>query len=261
MTGPAHIFDRPNRYIGQPEPRADARRLTQGRGRYVDDIQLPRMLHAAFLRSPNAHAKILSIDVDAAKASPGVVAVYTGADLAEHVTPYVGTLTHLAGLRSPPQHPLAVDVARWQGEPLVMVVAQTRAQAEDACELIMADLEDIPAVIGTEAALEGDATLLHPDYKSNVAWEREVTAGDIDAGFAADGVKIVEREFRFGRHTGVTLETRGTVCDFEPAEESLTVYYSGQAPHMMQVIFSRAPRPARGKHPRHFQRRRRLVSA
>lgn len=170
---------------------------------------------------------------------PGVVAIYTGADLAAHVTPYVGVLTHMAGLRSPPQHPLAIDVARWQGEPVVMVIATSRALAEDACELVMVDYDPLPAVLDTEGALAPDATLVHPDFKSNLAWERHVTAGDIDAAFAQPGVRIVEREFRFGRHTGVTLETRGTVCDFDPSEQKLTVHYSGQAPHMMQVIFAR----------------------
>lgn len=239
MTGPAHIFDQPNRYIGQSAPRADAARLLQGRGRYVDDVQLPRMVHAAFHRSPHAHAKIRSIDTNAAKAAPGVIAVYTGADLAAHVTPYVGVLSHLAGLRSPPQHPMAVGVTRWQGEPLAMVVAATRAQAEDACELIVADLEELPALTDTEAALSDDALRMHPEFDSNVAWDRTVDVGDIDAAFAAKDVQVVEREFRFGRHTGVTLESRGTVCDYDPAEDHLTVHYSGQAPHMMQVIFSK----------------------
>ncbi len=242
MTGPllrSELFERPNRYIGQPSPRADAARLLQGRGRFVDDVTLPRMVHAAFVRSPHAHAQILSIDTDDARAMPGVVAIYTGADLAAHVTPYVGVLTHMAGLRSPPQHPLAVDVARWQGEPVVMVIATSRALAEDACELVMVDYDPLPAVLDTEDALTPDATLVHPDFKSNLAWERQVTAGDIDAAFARPGVRIVEREFRFGRHTGVTLESRGTVCDFDPSEQKLTVHYSGQAPHMMQVIFAR----------------------
>lgn len=239
MTGPATIFDRPNRYIGKPEPRADAARLLQGRGRYVDDVQLPRMVHAAFLRSPHAHAKIVGINVDEARNAPGVIAVYTGADLAEHVTPYVGTLTHMAGLRSMPQHPLAIDVARWQGEPLVMVVARSRAEAEDACELIEIDLDELEPVVDTETALDPETAVMHADFDSNLAWEREVTAGDVETAFSASGVKVIEREFRFGRHTGVTLESRGTVCDYDPSENRLTVQYSGQAPHMMQVIFSK----------------------
>jgi carbon-monoxide dehydrogenase large subunit len=239
MTGPAHIFDKPNRYIGKPEPRADAARLLQGRGSYVDDKKLPRMAHAAFVRSPHAHAKILSIDTEGARAATGVVAVYSGEDLAKHVTPYVGTLTHLAGLRSMPQHPLAVDVARWQGEPVVMIIATSRALAEDACELVYVDYDELPVAVDSETALDTGTPIIHPELESNLAWERDVVAGDIDAAFAAPDVHVVEREFRFGRHTGVTLETRGTVCDYDPSENKLTVYYSGQAPHMMQVIFSK----------------------
>ena len=239
MTGPAHIFDKPNRYIGKPEPRADSARLLQGRGSYVDDQKLPRMAHAAFVRSPHAHAKILSIDTQEAGAATGVVAVYSGEDLAEHVTPYIGTLTHLTGLRSMPQHPLAVGVARWQGEPVVMIVATSRALAEDACELVYVDYAELPAAVDSETAVDTGAPIIHPELESNLAWERDVVTGDIDAAFAAPDVHVVEREFRFGRHTGVTLEARGTVCDYDPSENQLTVYYSGQAPHMMQVIFSK----------------------
>lgn len=239
MTGPATIFDQPNRYIGQPEPRADTRRLLQGRGRFVDDVSLPRMVHAAFVRSPHAHAKITSIDTSDARSMPGVIAIFTGADLAEHVTPYVGVLSHLAGLRSAEQYPIAVDTVRWQGEPVVMVVAQSRALAEDACDAIFVDYDPLPAALDAEHALDADAPVIHPSFGNNLAWERTVDVGDIDAAFAAEGVKIVEREFRFGRHTGVTLETRGTVCDFDPSQDQLTVHYSGQAPHMMQVIFAK----------------------
>lgn len=239
MTGPATIFDKPNKYIGQPTPRADAARLLSGRGKFVDDLQLPRMVHAAFYRSPYAHAKINGIDVTEARAAPGVVAVYTGAELAQHVTPYVGVLSHMAGLRSAPQYPLAVDVARWQGEPLVMVIAQTRAQAEDACELIDPDLEELPAIVDSETALDADTPRMHDAFDSNLAWERTVDVGDIESALSAPGVTVIERKFRFGRHTGVTLESRGTVCDYDPSEDHLTVYYSGQAPHMMQVIYSK----------------------
>ena len=239
MTGPLTIFDRPNSYIGRAVPRADARPLLEGRGKYIDDLQLPRMLHAAFVRSPHAHARILSVDSAAGKAAPGVIAVYTGADFIGVVEPYVGTLTHLAGLRSPPQMPLAVEVARWQGEPLVMIVAESRAAAEDAAELVMVDLEPLPAACDMETALDPDAVVIHPDFDSNLAWERLVEVGDVEAAFAADDVTVVEREFRFGRHTGVTLESRAAVVEFDPSQDQLTLWYSGQAPHMMQFILAK----------------------
>lgn len=237
MTGPLTIFDRPNSYIGKSVPRPDARRLSEGRGVFVDDKQLPRMVHAAFLRSPYAHARITSVDLTDALAMPGVVAAYSGADLVPHVEPYVGVLSHLAGLRSAPQMPMAVDVARWQGEPVAMVVATSRALAEDAVEAIMVDYEELPALTDAEAALAPDAPVMHAKFDSNIAWERTVDVGDVDAAFAGD-VTIVEREFRFGRHTGVTLEPRAALMEYDPSEDQLTFHYSGQAPHMMQFILA-----------------------
>jgi len=239
MSGPRTIFDTPNRYIGQPEARKDAKRLLHGRGQYVDDLTLPRMVHAAFVRSPYAHAKILSIDAGEARAMPGVVAIYTGADLAESVEPYVGVLSHMVGLRSAPQHPLAVDTARWQGEPVVMVVAQSRAEAEDAAELVEVDFDPLTPVVDVEAALHPGTPLIHDQFDSNLAWERTVDAGDIDAAFAAAGVTVIEKRFTFGRHTGVTLEPRAAVAEFDPSSDRLTFHYSGQAPHMMQFIFAK----------------------
>ncbi|NND42839.1 MAG: xanthine dehydrogenase family protein [Silicimonas sp.] len=239
MTGPLSIFDKPNSYIGKSVPRPDARRLSEGRGRFVDDKQLPRMVHAAFLRSPYAHATIAGLDVAEARSMPGVVAVYTGADLADHVEPYVGVLSHLAGLRSAPQHPMAVDRVRWQGEPVVMVIAKSRAAAEDAVETIMPDYEELPALTDPETALAADAPRLHAAFDSNLAWERTVDVGDVKAAFARDDVTIVERRFRFGRHTGVTLEARAALAEYDPAEDRLTFHYSGQAPHMMQYIFAK----------------------
>jgi carbon-monoxide dehydrogenase large subunit len=239
MTGPLTIFDKPNSYIGKSVPRPDARRLAQGRGRFVDDRQLPRMVHAAFLRSPYAHADITSIDLSDALQMPGVLAAYSGADLVPHVEPYVGVLSHLAGLRSPPQMPLAVDVARWQGEPVAMVVATSRALAEDAVERIVVDYAERPALTDAEAALAPDAPVMHAEFDSNIAWERSVDVGDVDMAFAGDGVTVVEREFRFGRHTGVTLESRTALVEFDPAEDRLTFHYSGQAPHMMQFILAK----------------------
>ncbi len=239
MTEKLSLFDRPNSYIGRSVPRPDARRLLAGRGRFVDDRQLPRMVHAAFLRSPHPHAKIGAIRVDLAVALAGVVAVFTGKDLAEHVTPWSGVLTHLQGLRSPNQYPLAVDTARWQGEPVAMVVAETRAIAEDAAALIEVDYQPLAAACDMEKALDPTAPVIHPEFGNNLAWERLVEAGDVDATFSREDVVAVERRFRFNRHTGVTLEPRSSLVDFDPAERSLTYWYSGQAPHMMQAILAK----------------------
>src|SRR5262249_44564214 len=109
-------LDRPNSYIGRSVPRPNLARLTQGRAQYVSDVTLPRMAHVAFVRSPYAHARIQAIDTTAAKKAPGVIAVVTGAELAKVITPWVGVLTHLKGIKSAPQHAIAVERACWQGE-------------------------------------------------------------------------------------------------------------------------------------------------
>jgi len=239
MSGALHKFDRPNSYIGRSVVRPDARRLVEGQGNYVDDLQLPRMTHAAFVRSPHAHANIVSVDTSNAKSLSGVVAVFTGKEINKHVIPWVGTLSHLKGLRSAPQSPLADTVARWQGEPVVMVVAQSRAIAEDACELIDIEFEPLEPSCDAEAAAEADAPVIHAEFDSNLAWEREVVAGDVDAAIQDPGVTTIERTFHFGRHTGVTLESRSAVMDFNKSDNTLVFHYSGQAPHMMQVIVAK----------------------
>lgn len=232
-------YDRPVSYIGASVPRPNALRLLQGRGRFVDDKVLPRMVHAAFVRSPHAHARILSIDTAAARALPGVVAIYDGADMAKVITPWVGVLTHLSGMRSPPQPALAHGVTHWQGEPVVMVVAQTRALAEDAAALIDVDYDPLPAVCDMEAALAPDAPRIHPQLDSNLCWERKIEVGAVDAAFADPSATVVERRFLFGRHTGVALEPRAVIGDYDPSEDRLTMHYSGQAPHMMQSVLSK----------------------
>jgi len=231
-------LDRPNSYIGRSVPRPNLARLTQGRGQYVSDVTLPRMVHAAFLRSPHAHARIAKIDTAAAKQAPGVVAVVTGAELATVITPWVGVLTHLKGIKSAPQHAIAIDRACWQGEAVCAVVARSRAEAEDACALIAIDYEILPAVTDAETALDRTTPVIHPELGDNLTFERALTAGDPDEGFA-DADVIAETTFVFGRHTGVTNEPRAIVADWNPAEARLTVYQGTQAPHMTQDIFAK----------------------
>src|SRR6476646_9660558 len=130
-------LDRPNSYVGRTLERSGAKRAVAGRGTYSDDITLPRTVHAAFVRSPHAHAKVVRIETGTAKAAPGVILVMTGAELAKMCTaPWVGTLTCFPGMKSAPQYPMAVDRACWVGEPVALVVARTRAEAEDAVEHI-----------------------------------------------------------------------------------------------------------------------------
>ena len=142
----------PGVHVGRPLPRPNAKRLVAGRGNYVTDMKLPRMLHAAFVRSPFAHARIVRIDVEAARAAPGVALVATGEDLAKLCTPWVGTLDHFKGMKSEPQRPLPLDRVTWSGQAVVAVVAESRAAAEDACELVEVEYEDLPVLADLDAS-------------------------------------------------------------------------------------------------------------
>ena len=121
------------RYIGARIPRLELNRLLSGRGRYIDDITLPRMLHACFVRSPHPHATLVSLEVAAAQRAPGVAAVFTAADINPRCEPFVGVALHRPGHRSAPQHLMAAERAVWQGQPVAMVVAASRAEAEFPC--------------------------------------------------------------------------------------------------------------------------------
>jgi CO/xanthine dehydrogenase Mo-binding subunit len=231
-------LDRPNSYIGRSVPRPNLARLTQGRGQYVTDVVLPRMVHVAFVRSPHAHARIVKIDTEQARKAPGVVAVVTGAELAKVITPWVGVLTHLKGLKSAPQHAIAIERACWQGEAVCAVVAKGRAEAEDACALVEVQYEVLPAVTDAETALDAKTPVIHPELGDNLTFERALNAGDVDKGFA-EADAVVETSFVFGRHTGVTNEPRAIVADWNAGEQRLTVYQGTQAPHMTLNLFAK----------------------
>ena len=238
MTGPLSFLDRPNSYIGKSVPRPNARRLLQGRGTYVDDLRLPLLLHAVFLRSPYAHARIKRIDTARAAQRSGVVRVATAADLAGLYTPWVGVLTHMKGMKSAPQHPLAPGRACWQGEPVAAVIAESRAIAEDAAAEIAVEWEELPPLTSPEAALAPGAAAIHPELGDNLAFARSIEAGAVDEAFAR-AAAVVSETFTFARHTGVCPETRSLLAEFNPADRQLTLHCSSQAPHMMKEIVLR----------------------
>ena len=231
-------FAKPNSYVGRTLSRAGATRAVAGRGRYTDDISLPRMLHAAFVRSPHAHARILGIDTAQAKRQPGVVLVMTGAELAKRCTgPWVGTLTCFPGMKSAPQYPMAVDRACWVGEPVVMVVAQTRAQAEDAAERVAIEWQELPAVIDKKTALDPESPVIHAELGDNLAYRKTIDTGDVEAAFANADL-VVEDTFDFGRHTAVSLESRAVLAAYDKGTGKLTIHTSSQCPHMIQRVFA-----------------------
>jgi len=226
------------RYIGENVPRTGARRLLEGHATYVDDIELPRMAHVVFWRCPVAHARILSIDSSFASMMPGVIDVVDGSRIARICKPWVATLGHLVGMKSAPQYPLALDRACWQGEAVVAVVAKTRQEAEDALAYLKVEWEALPAVVSMQAALEAGSPLIHPELGDNICFQRTIDTGEVDAVFDTAEV-IAEATFEFARHTGVTLETRCQIADWNPSDQRLTVYHSHQAPHMMQDLYAR----------------------
>ena len=219
--------------IGAALPRAHARRLAAGRGRYADDLRFPRLLHAAFLRSPHAHARVVKMDFESIRKMEGVAAVFDGAALAAVCKPWQTKLATWPGHRSPPQAPLAVGRALWQGQPVAIVLAFTRALAEDAVERIEVEWDPLEAVADPEAALAPGAVLVHAELGSNLAFEHA-----IEAGPAPRGGRQVRRDVRFARHTGVPLEPRSIVADFDPGVRQLTVHQSTQVPHQMRATYS-----------------------
>jgi len=224
-------------YVGESVPRSGAKKLLEGRGTYLDDLRLPRLVHVVFFRSPHAHAVIKQLDLSQARKQPGVVAVFDGHEVAKFCTPWVGVLGHLKGIRSAPQYAIAPERACWQGEAVAAIVAQTRRQAEDALDHVLVDWDLLPVVTDMEASLAGDV-VIHPDLGDNKCFSRELITENFEAEFAKADV-VVEKVYEFSRHTGVTNEPRGILADYNPAENLLTVYQGTQTPNMMQDIFSR----------------------
>ncbi len=231
-------LDAPNSYVGKTVPRPNAKRLVEGRGSFVDNINLPRMVHLAFHRSPYAHAKIVSIDTDDARAVAGVVGVYTMDDLKDIMTPWVGTLSHLKGIKSAEQWPLANGKVFWQGEPIVAVAATSRAIAEDASDQVFVEYEELIPVTDMTTALDPETPVIHPELGDNLCFHRVVDSGDVDGAFK-EAATVVEETFHFNRHTGVPMESRAIVCDFNPSDRELTLHMSVQCPHMSKNLYAK----------------------
>jgi len=224
--------------VGRPLPRSAARRLAFGRGKYADDLRFPGLLHLAFVRSPHAHARILAIDPAPARAAVPEALVFTGAEIAAVCAPWQGTMEHLPSMVSPPQHALAVERVVWQGEPVAAVVARTRAEAEDAAGEVAVDWEALPAAAVRERTLDADAALVHPGLGSNLCFATTIEAGEAAAALA-NAAHVVEGSFSFARHTGVPLEMRTVIADYDPGEGRLTVHGSHQSPWHQQDTLSR----------------------
>ena len=217
--------------IGTSAPRKEDDRLLRGDGRFTDDVDLPRTLHLALARSPFPHARITRIDASAALTVPGVEQVFAGADVAERSDP-ISVLRPVPGAADLPYFALAQGVAAFEGQPVVSVVAESRALAEDAVDLIEIDFEPLPHVTDVIAALEPGAPVIHPDVlESNLLAVNPQGAGDPEARLRAADVVVSDR-FRISRVTGLPMEGRATVAQWRGGARELVVHSSTQVPHL-----------------------------
>lgn len=222
--------------IGASLKRKEDPRLLTGRGRYVDDLRLPGMLHAAIVRSPHAHAHIRGIDASGARALPGVELVAIAADLGE-VRPIPIRLGPKPSLAPFLQPPLARQRVRYVGEPVALIVASDRYVAEDAADLVAVDYEALPAVTNSEQALSPKAPLLHEGVAGNLADRLEAVVGEPEQALARAEIRIRQR-FSVQRHTGVPMETRGLVAFYDAEGESLTVWGPTKVPHFNRRVLA-----------------------
>ena len=221
-------------YIGQSVKRFEDHRLLTGQGAFLDDLQLPDMLHAAVLRSPHAHARLMSIETTAARHLPGVVAVITADDLEGVVEPVPTRRETEADALQPPVHPvLARGKVCYVGQPVAIVVAQDSYLAQDAREMIQVDYAPLTAVIDPLEAVQADAPIVHQELGTNIAL-RTLNAGGDFAAALAQAEHIVRQRYRVQRLAPAPLETRGIVASYQPQEDVLTVWDSTQHPHTIR---------------------------
>src|ERR1700732_4064474 len=229
--------------IGQPVRRVEDRRFITGHGNYVDDIQRPRQAHAFMLRSPHAHARIGAIDPTAARSAPGVLAVLTGEDLARDgigLIPCLSAVTNRDGSASvlPPHPAIARDRVRHVGDTVAMVVAETAAAARDAAELVTVDYDPLPAVVDTAHALDAGQPLVWDEAPGNLCFDWEV--GDraaVERAMAGARHRIV-LELVNNRVVVNSMEPRGAIGEYDPGEDSYTLWSSTQGSHFLRNLLA-----------------------
>jgi CO/xanthine dehydrogenase Mo-binding subunit len=222
------------RYIGTPQRRTEDPRLVRGEGQYVGDLRFPGMLHAGFVRSSHAHARVRSIDVEAARALPGIVAVFTAAELPALGKPVPGH-AFPPGLRTRSFSPLARDIVRYVGEPVAAVLAEDEHALADALDLVAVDYKPREVVSDVETAVAG-GPLVWADIPNNIALDQTTGFGDVDRAFAEADV-VIEERFAIGRAAPAAIETRATAA-VPGGEPRLTVCASSQAPHILRAALA-----------------------
>jgi carbon-monoxide dehydrogenase large subunit len=238
--------ERPAQYVGARVLRVEDPRFLRGKAKYIDDISLPGMLHAAFLRSTEPHARLRAIDTSQAQQLEGVTGVFTGADLKGEVGPFVTALPLRSEVNTTSRLVLPVDKVRHVGEAIAVVVAESRYVAEDACDLIDVEYEPLPVVLDAEQALRPDAPVLDEELGQNNIAHIEESYGDVDKVFeGAD--RIFSKRFHHGRYSGVPLEGRGVVAEYESGHGQFTIWSSTQIPHFLKTKLTGPLGVAEGK--------------
>jgi carbon-monoxide dehydrogenase large subunit len=224
--------------VGTAVPRKEDPELLTGQARYVDDLTVPGMVWMALVRSPYAHARIKSVDVSKALAAEGVVAAYSSEDLAGDIPaglPCAWPVTE--DIKMPTHWPLARDKARYAGDGVAVVVAESRALAKDAAELVEVDYEPLPAVTDVAQALADDAPLVHDEFGSNRCYDWTLSAGDVEQAFAEAAVTVSQR-YRQNRLIPTAIEPRGVLVQPVPMQGELTVWSATQIPHILRVLLA-----------------------
>lgn len=229
--------------FGEPMRRVEDVRLTTGKGRYVDDLKLNGMVHAAFVRSPHAHAKILLVDPSDAVNMPGVLTVLTGDDMRQDALGPLICGWALTNKDGTPQrmgyHPaLAHEVVRYVGDAVAIVIAETRNQADDAAEMVLVEYEDLPVLASMDQAMSPDAAQLHPEAPGNIAFDWEI--GDrnaTDAAFAA-AAHVARLSLRNNRLVPNAMEPRACIAIYDRADEQYTLYLTSQCPHIIRTLMT-----------------------
>jgi carbon-monoxide dehydrogenase large subunit len=221
-----------SKLVGAKVKRREDPKLIRGLGQYVDDINLPNTLQVAILRSPHAHARIKSLEIDAARQHPGVVAIITGAEIKDQI----GTLPTSGGnetLRVPKHYVLAADHVRYVGEGVAAVVAEDRYSARDALDLIQVEYEPLPVVSDPEKALAPGSPVIHSEWPDNVAFRSEQKQGNLTRAFK-EAHKIVRQRLVHQRLAPIAIETRAVLAHYLASDKELTVWSSTQIPHMLK---------------------------
>jgi aerobic carbon-monoxide dehydrogenase large subunit len=227
--------------VGKPRKRKEDRRLITGRTRWTDNMMLPGMLHMAMIRSPIAHGRITSIDVQAASQASGVLLVLTGQDLADEQGSLPNAWPITDDQKAPPHPAMAVDQVAFAGEIVAAIIARSAAEARDAAELVDVEYDDLPVVLDMEAAVQDGATLAHPDLGTNVSatWvfdSAEAGSGSNVDDAIRDSEVIIERTYRQQRLMPVSMEPRSVVVD--PTHEQITMWSATQIPHILKLMLA-----------------------